>query len=449
MTGLRPELKEKLAGAEGDMEQLLVKAKFEEAKRCELRLDRDKPKTGNSANTVQGGQSMGDKPGRRKWPADIVCLACGGRGHIARNCIHKKRATPKESDGQKPGNATVERQLTTVKSLRTEDSQVGLVMGSRWETEVLLDGQPVTALIDTGSPVTIVSLTFLLQLWRGRDAHVPIGQWRDWARGVLREPSLSLQTYDHAVLEMAAETDVTLGCGNHKVRAVIMVQDAAPQPLLLGTDVLEKLGFGLVHSGEKKVSNVNHGTFAVRLLQANQLPPRHAKLLRPVVEQAGDIGPVVVESPSYDEELEGLYVESAVVEPTIEGFVNLVVHNEGLAPMYLEEKQLLAEAEPVMAECGLATEVGNNSVNLLSVPPELTEERRQRLCEALHFYEAALGLEQRDELVQLVIQYYHVFALDDAELGTTDVVKHAIDTGDQPPIKQYVRRVPFALRVTV
>ena len=144
-----------------------------------------------------------------------------------------------------------------------------------------MDGQPVRALIDTGSPVTIVSLTFLLQLWRGRDAHVPIGQWRDWARGVLREPSLSLRTYDHAVLEMTAETDVTLGCGDHEVRTVVMVQDAAPQPLLLGTDVLEKLGFSLVHSGEK-VSNVNHGTFAVRLLQATRLPPRHAKLLRVV-----------------------------------------------------------------------------------------------------------------------------------------------------------------------
>ena len=156
----------------------------------------------------------------------------------------------------------------------------------------------------------------------------------------------------------------------------------------------------------------------------------------------------MVESPGCNEELEGLYVESAVVEPTTEGLVNLVVHNEGLTPMYLEEKQLLAKAEPVMStpECGLATEVGSNSVNLLSVPTELTKERRQRLCEALRFHEAPLGLEQRDELVQLVIRYHDVFALDDAELGATDIVKHAIDTGDQPPIKQYARRVSFALR---
>ena len=42
-----------------------------------------------------------------------------------------------------------------------------------------------------------------------------------------------------------------------------------------------------------------------------------------------------------------------------------------------------------------------------------------------------------------------VFALDSSELGSTDLVMHSIDTGDTPPIKQSVRRVPFALHGTV
>jgi len=42
-----------------------------------------------------------------------------------------------------------------------------------------------------------------------------------------------------------------------------------------------------------------------------------------------------------------------------------------------------------------------------------------------------------------------VFALDNSELGTTDLVTHSIDTGDQPPICQPVRRTPFALRSKV
>ena len=39
-----------------------------------------------------------------------------------------------------------------------------------------------------------------------------------------------------------------------------------------------------------------------------------------------------------------------------------------------------------------------------------------------------------------------VFAVDDGELGHTTVVKHSINTGDHPPIKQNFRRTPFVHR---
>ena len=39
-----------------------------------------------------------------------------------------------------------------------------------------------------------------------------------------------------------------------------------------------------------------------------------------------------------------------------------------------------------------------------------------------------------------------LFALDNSELGHTDLVQHHVDTGDNPPIEQPVRRVPFVYR---
>ena len=459
VAGLRPELKEKLAGAEGDIEQLLVKAKFEEAKRRELRLDREESRVGISATTEQGGQpptkqtsteSPAEDTKKQRDYSGIICHNCGGRGHIARRCPHRKRVTPKEAEGKRSGNSVVEGRLKTIKSLGTEKTGAGRRTGGRWETEILLEGQPVNALVDTGSPVTIVSLMFLLQLWRERDAHIPVEEWRDWARGVLKKPTLSLQTYDHTALEMAAETEVTLACGEYRLRAAVMVQDAGPQPLLLGTDVLERLGFSLVHGGERKVNHVtNSGVHSVRLLHSTRLPPRHAKLLKVQVEHAQDVGTVMVEAHSEKGALstEGLWVEPAVVEPDADGYVNLIVLNEGMVPVYLEEKQLLAKAEPVLVESEHDTgeELGD-TVNLLSTPLELTEERKRMLCQKLHLSNDNLGLEQRDELIQLTLKYHDVFALDDAELGATEIVEHAIDTADHSPIKQYVRRVPYALR---
>ncbi len=43
-------------------------------------------------------------------------------------------------------------------------------------------------------------------------------------------------------------------------------------------------------------------------------------------------------------------------------------------------------------------------------------------------------------------EYADRFEQDDANLGSTDVVNHTIQTGDHPPIRQPARQVPFALR---
>ena len=45
-------------------------------------------------------------------------------------------------------------------------------------------------------------------------------------------------------------------------------------------------------------------------------------------------------------------------------------------------------------------------------------------------------------LRELALEFADVFALDQHQVGTTDLVNHVIDTGDSSPIKQSPRRVP-------
>ena len=54
-----------------------------------------------------------------------------------------------------------------------------------------------------------------------------------------------------------------------------------------------------------------------------------------------------------------------------------------------------------------------------------------------------------EQLTGLVASFSDIFALDASELGTTTLVKHVINTGDQVPVRQPVRRMPFALRSNV
>ena len=60
-----------------------------------------------------------------------------------------------------------------------------------------------------------------------------------------------------------------------------------------------------------------------------------------------------------------------------------------------------------------------------------------------------LAQEDKDQLVELVDDYSDIFALDQSELGRTDIVTHTIDAGDHPPVHQPARRTPFALRAKV
>ena len=90
-------------------------------------------------------------------------------------------------------------------------------------------------------------------------------------------------------------------------------------------------------------------------------------------------------------------------------------------------------------------------------PPSLSEsqcfgisakspERVKRLFDTLKLTQGPLTPEQFSRLKQLIMDNADLFALDDSELGHTDLVQHHVDTGDNPPIKQPVRRMPFVYR---
>ena len=60
--------------------------------------------------------------------------------------------------------------------------------------------------------------------------------------------------------------------------------------------------------------------------------------------------------------------------------------------------------------------------------------------------EVSLLEEEKGKLRKLVVKFNDVFAKDPSELGHTNVVQHAIDTGTHSPIKQLPHRTPFSLR---
>lgn len=58
-----------------------------------------------------------------------------------------------------------------------------------------------------------------------------------------------------------------------------------------------------------------------------------------------------------------------------------------------------------------------------------------------------LSLEQTDKLAEVFIKHQSVFSKSAHDLGCTDLVEHAILTGNAKPIKQRPYRIPLSKRV--
>ena len=71
--------------------------------------------------------------------------------------------------------------------------------------------------------------------------------------------------------------------------------------------------------------------------------------------------------------------------------------------------------------------------------------REARILNCVHM-EESLSVEEAKQLSDLVVKFSDIFALDQSELSSTDIVTHVIDTGDSAPVKQHPRRIPFALQ---
>ena len=68
------------------------------------------------------------------------------------------------------------------------------------------------------------------------------------------------------------------------------------------------------------------------------------------------------------------------------------------------------------------------------------------MLKTLHINRESLTTEEVTKLEELILEYADVFAVDPSDLSTTDRIAHSIETGNQRPIRQPPRRVPFALR---
>ena len=353
--GLLHPIKVKVAGTEGDFETLLTRARFEEARLRDL------------ANTQQGQHKsflgknppvqapdyksgvVDHKPGSTSAGglnrSPVRCYGCGALGHYRNKCPSKGKGGPAEnprttqpaklgrgrvanlmSEDLKPGGehghsaepesveSLLEQVAATMYSITGESCGTEVELGPVPTAEVMLEGEPVVALLDTGSPVTLVSLEFLLQvLAKRKPCEQTPEEWKQEVRKRLEPTSVALRNYGGGQLPVVRQVKTTLVRSGHEVAATVQVQKEAPTKLLIGTDLFSQLGFLFVkteleggdldllaectdpetdeevemaeeelagHPDSERGTEEELESGTVRLLQAARLPGQHGRVVK-------------------------------------------------------------------------------------------------------------------------------------------------------------------------
>lgn len=308
VSGLQTDSQAKVVGVEGSMDEIVAKARFEEAKLREVPrqsagmqpkfhqprsrsngpVSHDTPTVATPAkvSTPNPPPERADQP-KNQRSKTVTCFQCCMEGHFWSNCPYPKQAkegsesrgktqvktiTPQEQSDALSSKRKKEIQILREKLRQAEleeaiesSGAVSLVvpaeersrLGPTVYAPVAVEGVSAVALIDTGSPATIASLEFVLKVFQhNRPKDQTNAQWTEVARGKLKNTDVLLKNYGGYQLDFIAQTELTLSRGNQKLVSTVLVRKDAPNDLLVGTDVQPQLGFSLIVKMRMEVQQI-------------------------------------------------------------------------------------------------------------------------------------------------------------------------------------------------
>ena len=208
------------------------------------------------------------------------CFNCGMEGHMARSCPYPKR-NRRDDEARRPQQSDPPR--NTMSTLVTEESDGQREMEELWRrlreawtkaiarsktramtevttsckkqdqglgavyTEIAVNGVPTKTLVDTGSPATIISLDHIMGILAAEQGlQQTTSQWEEETVHKFSRPKVSLSAYGGHRLDILCQICVRLSQGDQTGEGPVLVQQGAPNDLLLGTDFQSQLGFVLV-----------------------------------------------------------------------------------------------------------------------------------------------------------------------------------------------------------
>ena len=484
--------------------ELIMAAKNEERRQAEFRKRVDYAKNLQKSTRTSAGKQSPDKPLKeRDKPPEAkqgmrveqrACHNCKAVGHLVKNCPKRKSESTGQSERSnkpKPTTKQVVTEATTNTSmvelspskepldlLLPDSDEEGIKQvrvndrGSKARyVDILIQGVPVTGVIDTGADITIMNGTLLKK----------VAATAKLKKKQLKKADKCPRTYDRRQFSLDGRLDLDITFGEKTMSTPIYLKMDAHDELLLSEGVCSQLGIVSyhtdVHPGVAPVAKPLKGSVdptqsgldavgdematvdnGVQLGSEARVPLVRVSLVKSVTVLPGQTTmvdvkltsgcnlsnlPVLVEGSASVEKKTGLRVEDALVAPDDEGMAKMSVWNpsgfsqtieRGIEMGVLCPDYSIAESVPA----GLA------EATMKQVASQLDGEQRKELLLQL-IPDPDIPPQEREQLLSLLQEYHTSFSLEAGERGETDLVEMKIDTDDSSPRRQPVRRMPFSV----
>ena len=142
-----------------------------------------------------------------------------------------------------------------------------------------------------------------------------------------------------------------------------------------------------------------------------------------------------------------LQSEDVLFSPLANGHAHLMLNNPSGCMCVIPEGTCIGEAVEVTDEMypEEIDEQDQPKSSVRRVLPEADRQERTELLRQLILLPTSLEDKQRDEVYKLLESHHKAFSLDMQERGETDLVEMEISTGNVEPVRQGMRRMPFAV----
>ena len=490
-----------LPKAESFLDALHQARAAEEQERQLAKLHPSKKQTAGSLSTKETGSGRNLEGASQPSPqsgakeGDIIkrCHRCHSTKHLLKDCPMRRptseapgRVAPRTSSSGVTGqvarsscNATTTHGGTTESQESNDErcqrlydqwaeselarlqraidvDQVTGAVGPLYYCQISVFGQPVKALVDSGSSATVMPF----DLYRG------IAKKAGIASDALTKPDVILRDYNRRPIRIGAKVTMKLEFGDKSISTPVYLRSGEgsnDDVCLLGTNALVPLGIMTLATevqlaGGDKDSPSQHAVdsttsyAAVRVTRTKHVPSQCGVVLKVSVEKGLTEQDTLHFQPR-DAYLQscGLEVEEALVRAE-DGHVLVPVWNTTNSVVKLTREEVLGQVAEVNQGADGIIEVcsQNESLDIAvrqisTTSPLSVEQRRAKLKKMLTRVGEELdsGLKP---LVSCALDHHTVFSLDEEEQGEVCEVEHVINTSDNPPVRQPSRRVPFALR---